>query len=205
MECTIKDECPSRMSLIGRCSGRGVSNTAACIQCSINCQAMIVEPYNAGQYITIESIASCAAGTATDAACVPCNSCPNGKYASIPCSGTTTEDTVCTPCRMTCPERQYLRNQCFESRHNAYADPNANACSDCLPCANGQFQLKVCSAGGIVSHNKTDRVCADCTQSCPVGQYLSGVCDPYGQVGPTCVNCVLCNAGKLPHTSACTI
>ena len=205
MECTVREECPARQMVIGKCTGRGGSNSASCVTCGMQCSGTSLtnasldsEVFFPGQYIPQSSIMSCVAGVFKPQSCQNCTACPDFEYASVPCDGRTTHNTVCTPCRMQCQEKQYMDNLCLASLHPTDVDPNADRCMPCKACDIGKFQLKVCSAGGIVSNHSGDRICADCTKvtDCADGQYLAGNCDPLEKFGPKCVNCVICNPGQ---------
>lgn len=123
--------------------------------------------------------------------CNPCSSCPSGTWTSSGCSSTS--DISCTKCtdiancavQETCssPNDSYC-----SSCTSGYYLVN-NQCNQCTTCTTTQYETTLCSS-------PVNRICTTCTNTCPIGQMLSGVCSVSSN--PTCI---ICPSGSYKNTN----
>ena len=161
-----------------------------------------------GQY----QIGFCDGTTSSDATlCAPCNytSCRPLHILVNQCTGRGTSDTSrCVPCSdpsgIGCGSNQYMQQLCSGS---SLYDGICRTCdSSCISASansslapTGQFRLIPCT--GATSSNL---VCANCSQNCPLGYYVTNLCN--GSVALDTTTCAACScpAGYYAPNNTCT-
>ena len=161
-----------------------------------------------GQY----QIGFCDGTTSRDATrCAPCNytSCRPMHVLVNQCTGRGTVDlSKCVPCTdpstAGCGFNQYMHQLCSATslydgvcRNCELSCIGASANSSLAP--TGQFKLIPCT--GTTSSNL---VCANCSQNCALGYYVTNLCNGTGTSdATTCAECT-CPAGSYAPSNTCT-
>ena len=151
----------------------------------------------------------CPAGTFTSAqgqsGCASCSACVPGQYVYSACN--LQSNTVCVGCTAiancavtpTCSTTS--NSQCSACSSGYFLQ--SNSCVACATCNSGiQYETTACTSF-------TNRQCATCVNTCPVGSALAGFCN-----GPTNNYCSPCSPGTyksvadgspcLPCTTTCS-
>jgi hypothetical protein len=148
--------------------------------------------------------------------CLDCAWCPSAyyirDYVLAECTGTGDSSTqaspICLECNTACVVGQYIANKCDgktasigEGGVGTFGLGDTQTCTDCVPCAYGEYYESGCTGQEFSSVHK----CTVCDY-CPDGSYISDVngCDGNGDVkNPyTCLECSECSLGYV-HSSTC--
>lgn len=144
--------------------------------------------------------------------CAPCNftSCKTLHVLVGQCTGRGTSDTSqCVMCSSSttgalCGTNQFMSPMC--TANNWYNGRCRNCDTRCISASDnnpqaptGQFRLIPCS--GRTSSNL---VCANCTQVCPVGHYISNLCNGTGDRDTTVCTPCTCPPGHYAPNNTCT-
>ena len=196
LPCTSK--CPAGYYALGRYDGSSTYDTRRCVPCGF-CQP--------GQY----QMGFCDGTTSTDATkCAPCNftTCKPLHVLVNQCTGRGTNDTSkCVACSESngigCSANQYMAQMC--SPASLYDGKCQNCDISCISAASGSAQAptgqyKLIPCNGLTNSNL---VCANCTQNCPVGEYVTNLCDGMGTKDTAkCAACT-CPAGTYAPNNTC--
>lgn len=180
------------------CDGSATYDVTRCAPCG-SCQP--------NQY----QIAFCDGTTTSDSTlCAPCNvtSCKPMNVLVGQCTGRGTSDTArCVPCTdptgTGCGYNQYMGTMC--SSASLYDGQCRNCDTACISAGSnspaaptGQFKLIPCT--GATSSNL---VCANCTQNCQRGYYVTNLCNGTGTSDTaTCAPCT-CPSGYYAPNNTC--
>lgn len=121
-------------------------------------------------------------GTSDTARCVPCSDptgvgCGYNQYMAAMCSSSSLYDGQCKNCD----------TACIGAQSNSSLAPT------------GQYKLVQCTGG-----TNSNLVCANCTQNCPLGYYITNLCNGTGSSDTaTCAPCT-CPAGFYAPNNTCT-
>lgn len=144
--------------------------------------------------------------------CAPCNftSCKTLETLVGQCTGRGTRDTSqCVMCSSSttgsaCGTNQFMSTMC--TANNWYNGKCSNCNTRCIAASDnsllaptGQFRLIPCS--GRTSSNL---VCANCTQVCPVGHYISNLCNGTADKDTTVCTPCTCPPGFYAPNNTCT-
>ena len=113
--------------------------------------------------------------------CTSCSSCNSNSYVTNTC--TLTSDTICHICNgishctspITCSTSS--DSICVQCGSGFFLQ--SNKCNTCATCASGYYETTACTS--------SNRICSPCTNTCIMGQMLTGICSPTSNM--VCVVC----------------
>ncbi len=198
MPCSTK--CSAGYYALGKCNGTTTFDTKTCAPCA-SCFP--------GQY----QVGFCDGTSGVDTTrCAPCNftSCKTLETLVGQCTGRDTRDTSqCVPCStqdgIPCGSNQYMDTSMCNAATNWYGGRCKNCDTRCISAydnsslaPSGQYKLIPCT--GLTSSNL---VCANCTQNCPVGSYITSLCDGTGDSDTAKCEPCTCPPGYYARTNTC--
>jgi len=193
--------CPYGYYAIGKCNGTTDFDTKTCAPCG-SCLP--------GQY----QVGFCDGTSGIDTtSCAPCNytSCETLQTLVGQCTGMDTRDTSqCVRCSTQdgtpCATNQYVDTTLCNATTNWYGGKCRNCDTMCLSHADnsslaptGQYRLIPCT--GLTNSNL---VCANCTQNCPLGHYITTLCDGSGDSDTAKCEACTCPDGFYARRNTCT-